>query len=309
MPDGEVISLDCKCGKKEPMRVVILDQEHSFDPTWVKRFNVRTEDLLVIETEFAEQAIDVVDNCIRSQQCDLLIVDSIAALTPMIEIQESSEKWQMGVMARLLGKAFRKWTSGMNSYGLNADTKCTILMVNQLRLAIGGYKPTVTSPGGKAADFYQSLEIRLKKIQNMINKGSGRPIGVEVEFNIKKNKTFPITGDGQFCLYFVAEQGKHSVGDTDTDVQVSRLGAYWGIIKKEGSWFYFPDGSKAYGAKKAGAMLKENPKLMTHVMDLIKEKELAWQETGVTLDGPQRESDDSEESDESEETVSEDVDG
>lgn len=279
---GEVHEIDCRCGKRVPMRVVVLDIEHAFDPLWTARCGVDTDSLLLIQTEYAEQAIDVADQCIRSKECDLLIVDSIAAMTPSIEIEESSEKWQVGVAARLLGKAFRKWTSGLNSAGLLSETKCTVLMVNQLRLALGGYHPTITSPGGKAPDFYESLELRLKKIEDIVDKGAGRPIGVNVEFTVKKNKTHPISAPGLFSLYFVGQKGHHKVGDTDTDVQVARMATYWGILKKAGSWIIFPDGSKLQGEEKAGAYLRENPRVMTDLMDRVRTREDLWKDEGLT---------------------------
>jgi protein RecA len=275
---------------------------NSFDPTWVAKWGVCVEDLLVIQTEYAEQAIDVADQCIRSRECDLLIVDSIAALTPGIEVEESAEKWQVGVMARLLGKAFRKWTSGLNSFGLLSETRCTIFMVNQLRLALGGYHPTVTSPGGKAPDFYQSVELRLKKSEEIVDKGSGRPIGVQVEFVVKKNKTYPVTEGGQFALYFVAQRGAHRVGDTDTAVQVIRAASYWGIIQRAGAgWLTMPDGSKVQGDEKAGILLSQNPVLMKDLMDRVRSRELMWQEEGL-----ERPNESSKEPS-SEETDSEDV--
>jgi recombination protein RecA len=300
---GECFDVECKCGKREPMRVVVMDVEHSFDPSWVRKWRVNTDDVLVIETEYAEQAIDVADQCIRSKECDVLIVDSIAALTPSIEVEESSEKWQVGVMARLLGKAFRKWISGLNSAGLLADTKCTILMINQLRLALGGYHPTITSPGGKAADFYESFELRLKKGDDIIDPGTSRPIGVRVEWIDKKNKTYPKSSGGEFALYFVNEQGKYRVGDTDTDVQIIKLAAYWGILKKGGAgWYTFPNGTKVQGDDKAGALLRENSALMKDMMDRVRSRELAWQEEGV-----EKGSNDKSKRASAEETDSEDV--
>jgi len=278
---GEVHELDCRCGKRSPMRVVVVDTEHAFDPSWVRKFGVNIKDLLLIQAEYSEQAIDIADQCIRSKECDLMIIDSIASMTPGIEIEESSEKQQIGVGARLLGKAFRKWTAGLNSAGLLSETKCTIMMVNQLRLALGGYHPTITSPGGKAPDFFESLELMLKKNEEIVDKGSGRPIGVNVEFTVKKNKTHPLSSTGLFSLYFVGQKGHHRVGDTDTDVQVARMASYWGILKKAGSWVILPGGEKIQGEEKAGAYLREHPLVMTDLMDRVREREDMWKEVGL----------------------------
>lgn len=279
---GEIHEFECQCGLKEPMRVVWLDAEHSFDSDWAKKYGVDVANILVIQTEYAEQAIDVADQCIRSKQCDLLVVDSIAALTPGIEVEESAEKWQMGVMARLMGKALRKWTSGLNSFGLVDDIKCTILLINQLRMNIGGYGASITSPGGKAIDFFESVEIRLKKDEAIVDKGTERPVGVNVSFEVKKNKTAPLSSGGMFGLYFVAKRGDYSIGDTDTEVQVARLAAYWGIIKKAGAgWYTLPDGTKCQGDEKLSLAMKNNPSLFKDLMDRVRERELMWVSNGI----------------------------
>ncbi len=154
-------------------------------------------------------------------------------------------------------------------------------MVNQLRLALGGYHPTITSPGGKAPDFFESLELMLKKNVEIVDKGSGRPIGVNVEFTVKKNKTHPISSTGLFSIYFVGQKNHHRVGDTDTDVQVVRMAAYWGILRKAGSWVILPGGEKIQGEEKAGAYLREHPLVMTDLMDRVREREDMWKEVGL----------------------------
>ncbi len=277
---GEYHEYDCECGKKEPMRVVWLDAEHSFDPEWAEKWNVDTEKLYIIQTEFAEQAIDVTDRCIRSKECDLVVVDSVAALTPTEEVEKSSQDLQVGLMARLMGKALRKWTSGMNSLGLLAETKCTIILINQERMSIGGYRPTLTSPGGKGIDFFESLEIRFKRKDFIEDSVTNRPVGIDVEFTVKKNKTAPMSEPGLFSLYFVTDAGNYEVGSTNTDAQVLRLAAYWKLIEKGGAWLTFPDGTRYQGIKKAAKGLRDNPKLLRELMDSIRDREVAWANNG-----------------------------
>ena len=273
---GEVHEFECKCGKKDPMRVVWLDAEHSFDTGWAARWGVNIDDIYVIQSEYAEQAIDVADACIRSKECDLLIVDSVAALTPSIEIRESAENQQMGVMARLLNKAMRKWTSATNSYGMLGETACTILLINQMRVNLGGYRPGVTSPGGKGIDFFQSVEVRFKKTGDILDAGTDRPVGIQIEYVIKKNKTAPLMPGGQFNLYFVGDKNGYQVGDTDNDAQVLRLAGYWHLIEKTGAWYTFPDGTRAQGDAKAALAIKQNPELLRNLEDRIRERELSW---------------------------------
>ena len=273
---GEVHELDCKCGKKNPMRVVILDAEHSFDADWAAKWGLDVSETYVIQTEYAEQAIDVADACIRSRECDFLLVDSVAALTPSVEVEESAEKWQIGVFARLMNKAMRKWTSAINSYGMQSEEMCTIVLINQLRMSLGGYRPTTTSPGGKGIDFFESVEVRLKRVGEVTAKGTDRPLGIEVEYVIKKNKTAPLMPGGLFKLFFVGERGGYQIGDTDNDVQVLRLASYWNLIEKGGSWYTFPDGQKVQGDEKAAAVLRQDPKLMLRFQEMIRERELSW---------------------------------
>lgn len=197
-----------------------------------------------------------------------------------ILVHNSSEKWQMGVLARLINKALRKWTSGLNSYGLLESTKCTILLINQLRVSFGGYHPTITSPGGRGLDFFESLEVRFKKNAPIEEPGSKRPIGISVEFSFKKNKTAPLGQGGLFSLYFVPVPGRYTVGSTDIDAQVLQLASFWGLIKKGGAWYTFPNGMKAKGKEAAASVLKDSPELLESLTETIIEKELVWQETG-----------------------------
>jgi len=281
---GEVHEEKCKCGKKVPMRVVWLDAEHAFEASWAAKWGVDPASIYVIQAEYAEQAIDVVDACIRSGECDLLIVDSVAALTPSIEVEESAEKQQMGVFARLMNKALRKWTSAMNAQGLLAETKCTVILINQLRLSIGGYKPSLTSPGGKGLDFFASVDVRLKKVGEIMTEGSDRPVGIDLEFVVKKNKTAPLMPGGKFKLFFVSEAGSYRVGDSDNDEQVLRAGAYWKLIPRNGSWYTFPDGNKVNSAAKAAITLRQDPALMAKLEDGIRLRELAWANEGYVKD-------------------------
>jgi len=278
---GEVTEQDCECGRNEPMRVVWLDAEHSFDPPYAAKWGISIDDLYVIETEYAEQAIDVADAVIRSGECDLMVVDSVAALTPSIEVAESSEKWQMGVMARLMNKALRKWTSGMNSFGLLSETNVTIILVNQMRVSIGGYRPTMTSPGGKGLDFYESVEVRFKKDDLLLDPVTKRPIGLQVDFVVKKNKTAPpAPPGGSFALYFVPKPGQYQVGSTDLDMQVLKAAIFWKLIVKKGSWYQLPGGEKFQGLRPTAECLKENPELLSSLMEEIEARELAWVNTG-----------------------------
>lgn len=276
---GKWEPIGCKCDKNIPMRVVLLDAERSLDVGWAAKWGINTDDLYVIQTEYAEQGIDVADRCIRSQECDLLLVDSIAALTPGIEVEQSAEQWQMGVAARLMNKACRKWTSGMNSGGLLAKTQCTLLLVNQFRINLGGYGSSTTSPGGKGIDFFQSVEIRLKRANWIEEASTKRKVAVEAEFLVKKNKTAPPMRSGMYTLYFVNQERRgYAIGDTDTDMQILRAAVFWGLVKKGGAWFTLPGKKQKpiQGEKKAAAALRKDPKLLRELQSLVEEQEISW---------------------------------
>lgn len=281
---GELHSSKCSCGACEPMRVVWLDVERSWDSNWSAKWGVDVANTYIIQTQFAEQAIDVADKVIRSRECDLLVIDSIAALTPSIEIEETSQNWQMGVLARLVNKALRKWTSALNSYSLLSATQCTILLINQMRMKIGGYRPTLTSPGGMGLDFFESVEVRFKRSDEVLDKGSGRPLGIEVEFAIKKNKTAPMVPGGLFKLFFVGQKGGYQIGDTNNDEQVLRAAGYWKIIHKgAGGWYTFPNGDK-YRTTEVAGVLRTLPELYSDLESAVRLRELSWATTAQELE-------------------------
>lgn len=268
-----------------PMRVVVFDAEHSFDPVFATKWGIDVDEVYIIQAEYAEQGMDVADACIRSGECDLLLVDSVAALTPSVEIEESMEKWQVGVSARLMNKALRKWTSGLNAPGLLAETKCTILLINQMRLDIGGFKPKLTSPGGKGLDHYESIEVRFKQEDVVIDPITQRPVGSAVEFSLKKNKTAPMSNGGKFRLFYAnAPELGYKVGTTDNDVQILRAASYWGLVEKAGAWYSLAgsDG-KFQGIEAFGQHLKDNPIILEGLSEKVRDRELHWLNTGEAV--------------------------
>jgi len=288
---GEVHEKKCSCGKREPMRVGWFDVEHCYDPVWASKWGVRVEDLILSQPESAEMAVDIFERCLDSQEFDLLVLDSVAALTPILEIESSAMDANVGVMARLMNRALRSWTSRMNAQGLLSKIKTTIILINQMRVGIGPYSG-VTSPGGKGLDFFESLEIRFKKKKVLLSKD--KPIGNLVEFTIKKNKTAPPSSGGMFNMYLVPVPGKYSIGDTDLDTQVLRAAIAWGAIRRGGAWYYFPDDTKAQGEEKASEILRNNPKMFEELKKMVIARELAWQDTGEGLDTEESDEEESE---------------
>jgi recombination protein RecA len=264
------------CDNPEPMRVVWFDAEGSYQNAWASRLGMDAENTFVIRTEFAEQGIDIADTVIRSGECDLLVVDSVAALTPSVEIEESSEKWQVGVQARLMNKAMRKWVSAQNSVGMSRVVPPTILLINQIRMKIGVmYGNPETSPGGKGLDFAASVICKVKRKGFIEDKAGAAPFGQDMEVVVQKNKTAPPNRSCLFSLYF-RESGLYQAGASNLAEQLISVAEYWNLIDKSGSWYTLPNGDKYQGAVKAGEALAANEGLLFEIKDQIWKREIDW---------------------------------
>lgn len=264
------------CDDPQPMRVVWFDAEGSYQNSWASRLGMDSDNTYVIRTEFAEQGIDVADAVIRSGECDLLVVDSVAALTPSVEIEESSEKWQVGVHARLMNKAMRKWVSAQNAVGMSKVVPPTILLINQIRMKIGVmYGNPETSPGGKGLDFAASVICKVKRKGYVEDKSGSAPFGQDMEVTVLKNKTAPPNRSCLFSLYF-RDKGSYVAGASNIAEQLVAVAEYWGFIEKGGAWFTLPNGSKFQGANKTAEALIADEGLMFELKDKIWANEVSW---------------------------------
>jgi recombination protein RecA len=271
--DGAEVSC---CEDPKPMRVVWFDAEGSYQNQWAERLGMNSDNTYVIRTEFAEQGIDVADAVIRSGECDLLVVDSVAALTPSVEIEESSEKWQVGVHARLMNKAMRKWVSAQNAVGMSRVVPPTILLINQIRMKIGVmYGSPETSPGGKGLDFAASVICKVKRKGFMEDKSGAAPFGQDMEIVVQKNKTAPPNRSCLFSLYF-RDSGVYSAGASNLADQIVAIGEYWGLVEKAGSWFKLPNGEKYQGTLKTAEALAADELLLFDIKDKIWSREVDW---------------------------------
>lgn len=262
------------CANPEPMKTVWFDAEGSFQNGWAEQQGVDLGSTYVLRSEFAEQGIDVADAVLRSGQCDLLVVDSVAQLTPSVEIEESSEKWQMGTHARLMNKAMRKWVSAQNAGSLARAYSPTIILINQIRHKIGViYGSPETSPGGKGLEFAASVIVRCKR-KSWIEDDAKRPIGHEMEVAFKKNKTAPPNRTAGFKFFFKGSD--YAAGATNYSEQLVHQAEFWGIVKRTGAWYQLAKDIKAQGSVQAALKLDENPKLREAILDAINKKELAW---------------------------------
>jgi recombination protein RecA len=235
-----------------------IDAEHAFDPSYAQKLGVNTKELLVSQPDNGEQALEIADNLIRSAAIDIIVVDSVAALTPRSEIEGEMGDSKVGLHARLMSQALRKLTANIGRTG------CCCIFINQLREKIGIMygNPEVTT-GGNALKFYASVRIDIRKQGQPIKDGD-TPVGNRVKVKIVKNKVAPPFKMVEFDLYYgqgISKQGE--IVDLATDL---------GIIKKSGSWFSYGDTKIGQGRDAVKAMLADNPDLQDELEKQIRER-------------------------------------
>ena len=238
-----------------------IDAEHALDTAYARRLGVQLDDLLVSQPDCGEQALEIVDTLCRTGAVDLIVIDSVAALTPRAEIEGEMGDSHMGLQARLMSQALRKLT------GILAKTKTVCIFINQLRQKIGiVYGNPETTPGGQALKFYCSvrLDIRRKK---PIKRGDDT-IGSEIKVKVVKNKMAPPFREAEFEIMFGT--GVNRLGELlDT-------GEKLGVLDKSGTWYAYEGTKLGQGREKAMAHLEEHPALATQLQAaLMKQAKLA----------------------------------
>ena len=242
---------------------VWIDAEGCFDKLWAARMGVDLEHLYIVKPETGEQAIDILDATLRSGKADLIVLDSIPAVVPKVEVDESMEKQQMGVHARMMNKMVRKIQSAMNSIRDGVHNKTTVLLINQLRNKIGVmYGSPETTPGGMGIPYAASVRIKLKRGEwfTYSNEKLDKNIGHEIKFYIEKNKTAPPKTSGSFIFYThdVADAGIQA-GTIDRLDEIVRYGISYGIIEQAGAW-YTLGAHRLQGVEKVKEFLKSDSK-------------------------------------------------
>jgi len=241
-----------------------VDAEHAFDRFYAEKLGVDTANLLVSQPDNGEQALEIADNLIRSGAVDILVIDSVAALTPKAEIEGEMGDSQMGLQARLMSKALRKLTGSINK----ANT--CVIFINQLREKIGVmFGNPETTTGGNALKFYASIRMDIRRASQI--KEGDEVIGNRTKVKIVKNKVAPPFKKAEFDIMY--GEGISKVGE------IVDLGVELGVIKKSGSWFSYGDTKLGQGRDAVKALIKDNPELMEEleekIFDKIAPKELA----------------------------------
>ena len=233
-----------------------IDAEHALDPGYAKKIGVNLDDLLVAQPNSGEEALSICEQLCKSGALDVIVVDSVAALTPQAEIDGNMGDSHMGLQARLMSQAMRKLT------GVLSQTKTLCIFTNQVREKIGVmFGNPETTPGGKALKFYASCRLQVQRI-GAIKNTSGQVVGNRTRVKVVKNKVAPPFTEAEFdILYTCGISYEGSV----LDAALSR-----GIVEKRGSWLSFGDEQLAQGSLATIAYLKANPEVTQKIVDLVK---------------------------------------
>jgi recombination protein RecA len=238
----------------------IIDAEHAFDRFYAEKLGVNTENLLISQPDNGEQALEIADNLIRSGAIDLVVIDSVAALTPKAEIEGEMGDSRMGLQARLMSQALRKLTGTINKTG------CCCIFINQLREKIGiMFGNPETTTGGNALKFYASVRLDIRRVSQL--KEGDNVMGNRARVKVIKNKVAPPFRQAEFDIIF--GEGISKVGE------IIDIGVEKGIIKKAGSWFSYDDTKLGQGRDAVKSLFIENPDLAEEIETKIKEALMA----------------------------------
>lgn len=244
-----------ECQKKGGICAVV-DAEHAFDRFYAENLGVNAQELLISQPDNGEQALEIADNLIRSGAIDLIVIDSVAALTPRAEIEGEMADSQVGLQARLMSKALRKLTSTISKTG------CCCIFINQLREKIGVmFGNPETTTGGNALKFYASIRLDIRRAAQI--KDGETVIGNRTRVKVVKNKVAPPFTKAEFDIMYGAGISKTG--------EIIDLGVDLGLIKKSGSWFSYGETRLGQGRDAVKQLLSDNPELMDELEALIKE--------------------------------------
>jgi recombination protein RecA len=228
-----------------------VDAEHALDLNYARGLGVKIEDLLISQPDFGEQALEIVDTLVRSGAVDVIVLDSVAALTPRVEIEGDMGDAHVGLQARLMSQALRKITASVSK------SKTIVIFVNQTRMKIGvpSYMNPETTTGGTALKFYASVRIDIRRVGSV--KDGDEVSGNRVRAKVVKNKVAPPFREAEFDIIFgsgISQEG-----------ELIDLGTKLKVIEKSGTWFSFEGERLGQGRENAKAFLKEHPDVMERI--------------------------------------------
>ena len=257
--------------QKQGGTAAFIDAEHAFDRFYAQKLGVDVNNLWISQPDNGEQALEIADQLIRSSAVDIIVIDSVAALTPKAEIEGDMGDNKVGLQARLMSQALRKLTSNISK------TNTTCIFINQLREKIGVmFGNPETTTGGNALKFYASVRLDIRKVTTL--KDGDQMIGNQVRVKVVKNKVAPPFRKAEFDIMF--GEGISKSGE------IVDLGVQYGIIKKSGSWFSYEDQRLAQGRDATKKLMEDNPELAEELEAKIMAK-LTGKETPGTAAEPQ----------------------
>ena len=235
-------------------KAAFIDAEHALDPEYAKRIGVKIDDLIISQPDSGEQALEIVETLVKSQEIDVIIVDSVAALTPQAEIEGEMGAQFIGLQARLMSQALRKLTA------IASKTKTVIIFINQIRMQIGVYGNPETTPGGKALKFYSSVRIEVRRIAQ-IKKGE-EIVGNRIRAKVVKNKVAPPFKVSEFDILY--NQGISYEGD------LLMTALKYEVITRSGSTYSFNSQKLGVGYEASVNFLKEHPDISKEILNSLK---------------------------------------
>jgi len=240
-------------------QAAFIDAEHAFDAAYAKKLGVNLDNLLMSQPDTGEQALEITETLVKSNAIDVIVIDSVAALTPKAEIEGEMGASHMGLQARLMSQALRKLS------GVISKSKTCVIFINQIREKIGiMFGNPETTPGGRALKFYASVRIDLRRIASL--KKGEEVVGNRVRASIVKNKVAPPFRKAEFDIMY--DEGISKSGS------VLDMAETLGVLQKSGSWFIYGEEKIGQGKENARIYLKENPKVLSKLEKEVMEKAL-----------------------------------
>jgi recombination protein RecA len=232
-----------------------VDAEHALDPTYAKKLGVNLDELLISQPDTGEQALEIVDTLVRSNAVSLIVVDSVAALTPKSELEGDMGDSSVGVHARLMSQAMRQLTGSITRSG------CMVIFINQIRMKIGVmFGSPETTTGGNALKFYSSVRLDIRRIGAI--KDRDEVVGNATRVKVVKNKVAPPFKQVEFDIMY--GEGISKMGE------LLDLGVKAGVVEKSGAWFSYGDERMGQGRENSKTFLRENPAIATEIEDKIR---------------------------------------
>ena len=245
-----------ECQKKGGI-AAFIDAEHAFDRSYAENLGIDINELIISQPDHGEQALEIADNLIRSGAIDMVVIDSVAALTPKSEIEGEMGDSKMGLHARLMSQALRKLTASISK------TNCTVFFINQLREKIGVmFGNPETTTGGNALKFYASVRLDIRR-STQIKNGDAEVLGNKTRVKVVKNKVAPPFKTTEFDIIY--GEGISKIGE------IIDLGVNYEIINKSGSWFSYGETRLGQGRDSVKILLADNPDLMEEIETKIME--------------------------------------